>query len=395
MAGFTIERKDFIKVNDLMSSVIQDLLDNGFSRVYPDEGAPLGKDVVLQPDGTIDPLFDTQPWQIRFMWDRDPSTAGTGGTGSVTETTTGGKCDVLVATPLQFADGKCASYAVKYEDGNPMTSTQTDYVGLIGTMARTGNNLNQQCSFIDRSGLQAAQWAVYPMSYRLSITDRGFALFVWEQPTDASGNRNSWIVVQRPVDNITGETIVSGKCPVHCVYGLMGRRTNEPQSDVNGSFNIRRFIVREIDVAAPYPLRMEPLPQGSGQQTEQVFELMPGLHTPMMGADAVRHNVDYAAVMSGVQQVCITEGNKYIVTFPNGFNTARHGYTHEADIIAYTSADVVSQSTEIDLSVYNENTNRKYVAMSSNGPNNTGMRVLVLAQGGGIDPVDDGNDNDA
>lgn len=384
MAGFTIERKDFVKVEDLMSAVIADMLANGFTRVYPAEGAQLGKDVILQPDLTIDPLMESQPWQVRFMWDRDPSTAGTAGAGNITETTTGGKCDVLVATPLQFAGNKCASYVVKYEDGNPMSSAQTDYVGLIGTMARTGSSLNQQCQFLDRSGLQAAQWAVYPMSYRLTITNRGFALFVWEQPTDSTGNRNSWIVVQRPVDNITGETIVTGKCPVHCLYGLMGRRANEPYSDVNGAFNIRRFVVREIDVAAPYPLRMEPVVI-TPTPTEQKKELLPGLHTPMMGADAVRNNVDYAAVMSGVQQVCITEGNKYIVTFPNGFNTARHGYTHEMDLIAYTSADVVSQSTEIDLTVYGENENRKYVAMSSNGPNNTGMRLLMLAQGGGVD----------
>lgn len=383
MAGFTIERKDFVKVDDLMASVIADMLAHGFTRVYPAGGAQIGKDVILQPDATVDPLAGTQPWQVRFMWDRDPSTAGTADAGSGTETTIGGKCDVLVATPLQFADNKCASYIVKYEDGNPMPSAQTDYIGLIGTMARTGSP-TQLTQFLDRSSLQAAQWAVYPMSYRLTITNRGFALFVWEQPTDTSGNRNSWIVVQRPVDNITGETILTGKCPVHCVYGLMGRRVNETHSDANGAFNIRRFVVREIDVVAPYPLRMEPV-AGTPASTPPVKELLPGLHTPMMGADAVRNNVDYAAVMSGVQQVSITEGNKYIVTFPNGFNTARHGYTHEVDLIAYTSADVVSQSTEIDLAVYGESENRKYVAMSSNGPNNTGMRLLLLAQGGGVD----------
>lgn len=385
MAGFTIERKDFVKVDDLMASVIEDMLANGFTRVYPTTGAENGKDVILAPTIDVDPLFDTQPWQVRFMWDRDPSSAGTAGAGTIPETTTGGKCDVVVATPLQFAGNKCASYSVKYDDGNPMPSAQTDYIGLIGTMARTGSNLNQLCQFLDRSNLQSAQWAVYPMSYRLTITNRGFALFVWEQPTDATGNRNSWVVVQRPVDNITGETIITGKCPVHCLYGLMGRRANEPQSDTNGAFNIRRFVVREIDVAAPYPLRVEPSP--NTPTIIRTKELMPGLHTPMMGADAVRNNVDYAAVMSGVQQVCITEGNKYIVTFPNGFNTARHGYTHEMDLVAYTSADVVSQSTEIDLTVYGEETNRKYIAMASNGPNNTGMRLLMLAEGGGVDPA--------
>ena len=54
-------------------------------------------------------------------------------------------------------------------------------------------------------------------------------------------------------------------------------------------------------------------------------------------------------------------------------------------MIAYTSADVISAGTEIEIQVYGEETPRKYKALYSNGPNNTGMRPLILIEGGGID----------
>jgi hypothetical protein len=88
--------------------------------------------------------------------------------------------------------------------------------------------------------------------------------------------------------------------------------------------------------------------------------------------------------MNARQQVAISENNKYVITFPNGLNTSRYAYTHELDMIAYTSADVVSEGTNVPITVYGEGTPRIYKAMPSNGPNNTGMRMLVLVSGGGI-----------
>jgi len=365
--GFTIERQGFFKINDMMPAIIDDMIANGFTKIYP--SGTVEKDVLLKAGPTVDPLSTTQPWCIRFLWDRDPSTAGTTGSGSVSETTNGGKIDILVAAPEQFPGDKCASYMVRRADGSD--TSKIEYVGLVGTMdART--NTAELKQFFDRSRLSVNSFAVFPLCYRLSISDRGFALNVWEQATEVAGNRHSWIVIQRPVDNVTGQVITTGKAPVHCMYGLMSGVVN-PADESIGKYNIRRFIVRESDVLSAYPRVQD------GDTTPN-----PSSGTPMTGADATRNTMDYAAVINPVQQVAITENNKYVITFPNGFNTARFSYTHELDMVAYTSADVVAQGTEVPVQVYSEPTARKYMALNANGPNNTGMRLLMLVDGGGV-----------
>ncbi len=373
--GFTIERRGFTKINDMMPALIADMKANGFSQQFPDNTVVDPKDIVLKAGPNVDPLSETQPWCVRMMWDRDPSASGSGSSNANPETSVGGRIDMLVAPPEQFPAGKCASYKVKTATG--ADGTQIEYLGLIGTMTgrsatAPANDIVRQ--FFDRSKIDVGSFSVYPLCYRLSISDRGFALAVWEQSTESTGNRFSWIVVQRPVDNQTGQVIVTGKAPVHCMYGLMAFDSSPSQLQA-GRYNIRRFIVREADVISPYP-RQGPTATPN-----------PSIGTPMMGADATRNTLDFAAVINPVQQVSISENNKYVVTFPNGFNTARHSYTHELDMVAYTGADVVSQGTEIPLSVYGETSARKYMALNANSPNNTGMRLLMLVDGAGVAAV--------
>jgi hypothetical protein len=52
-------------------------------------------------------------------------------------------------------------------------------------------------------------------------------------------------------------------------------------------------------------------------------------------------------------------------------------------MMAYTSADVVADYTNVPLTVYGEAQPRMYKAMRSMAGNSTGMRLLVLVQGGG------------
>lgn len=374
MSGYSYEGRAFTTVDALMNDVVERMLENGFDLVYPSARTETSRDIVLQPTVAIDPLVDDQAWQVRFMWDRDPSTAGDSSSAGATvlETVNGGKVDIVVATPMQFADNKCANYKIRGEDG--METNAVEYIGLLGTMQKRGAASEVHRQFIDRSMYAKQAWPSYPMNYRLSISDRGFALYVWEQATDSIGNRHSFVVVQRPVDNISGEVVVTGKCPVHCLYGMMAFKSNRAEENA-GAYNIRRFVVRESDVNVPYPRQLSvdgPNTVSSG--------------TAMMGVDATRNNRDYAAIINASQQVSITENNKYIVTFPNGLNTARYGYTHEMDMVAYTSADVVSLSTEIPLTVYGESEARLYAALGANGQNNTGMRLLMLVDGAGVTP---------
>lgn len=148
---------------------------------------------------------------------------------------------------------------------------------------------------------------------------------------------------------------------------------------------LRRFIVREKDIVAPYPIQQYIkdgiAPASNTSPAYDYSEL-----GQQFGVPADEHSVDYAAVMNSKQQVAISEDNKYVITFPNGLNTSRYTYTHELDLIAYTSADVVSAGTDIEITVYGEATPRVYTALTSNGPNNTGMRILFLKSGGDVTP---------
>lgn len=59
----------------------------------------------------------------------------------------------------------------------------------------------------------------YPITYRLTCTDHGTALFMFDQAAVDQDDDYAWFVVQRHVDNSSGKIeFEDGKSPVHCVY---------------------------------------------------------------------------------------------------------------------------------------------------------------------------------
>ena len=386
MSGFFVQRDGFIEVSDLIASIVSDMTSNGFVQKFP--ASPLTNPppsvfkVTLEATPAVDALAATQPWRVHFDVIDDF------------------QAKMYVASDIQLPDDGTIS---KLERG--LSLTAADSAGVIGSdlpypykqdattvivpppdintgqtytaasIWRTKRINNADSQFIDRSiripDLQTAQ--SYPMSYTLAISDHGFHLCVWEEAQDPTGNKFSWVVVQRPVDRVTGAPLVdtSTKCPLFCVYGLkdmyipaaiFDASKTTSQSDVDQVIiderwesGLKKFVVRERDVLKPTP-----------------------------SVPASYDTEDSNAIINDDQQVCITEDNKYVITFPNKLNTPRYAYTHELDMIAYTSADVVSQYTEVPLTVYGESSPRIYKALLANKPNNTGVRILTLKQGGGI-----------
>lgn len=382
--GYSFERYGFATIDALAKSIIADMTAAGFTKLYPEAPTESTKAFTLVAGPTVDPLAATQPWAVKLMWDK--------GADDVTpDALNGGILDIIVATPRQFSATGHAKYERYYGANTGWEArdygVHKDVVGLVGT-ALYRKTPNQSSSsevnvgysdrtFLDRTRLLAADGSAYPMSYRLTVSTRGFALFVWEEGHEREANLFSWVVVQRPVDNKTGQVYTSGKAPVHCVYGLMKNYAENQSWLNNGVYNIRRFIVRESDINVPYPL---------GNVTRNQRSELPNENSVMMGVVATHDTRDYNGILNASQQVSISEANKYIISFPNGLNTARYAYPHELDMIAYTSADVVSQGTIVPVTVYGEAQPRKYAAMSANGPNNTGMRILMLVEGGGVSP---------
>lgn len=385
--GFHVQRSNFIKVNDLIKSIAADMTANGFSVVYDGSNvlsAPVNDPVpstyklTLEATDAIDPLALTQKWRVHFnildifqckMYVAADTQLPNDGTISTLErglllniADSAGVIGSDLPYPYYLNDN---TLMIPLDEYNQITQYDIDSV------ARTKRINNADRQFIDRSiripDLAAAQ--SYPMSYMLTITPRGFSLAVWEEQQDPFGVNNSWIVVQRPVDRNNGAALVdlATRTPLFCVYGLkdmyipaaikpsIGGSTKQVIYPESWDSGIKKFIVREQDV-----------------------------FKPTVSYPAAYDSEDSNAILNDKQQVSITEDSKYILTFPNRLNTPRYAYTQELDMMAFTSADVVSQRTEVPILVYGESTERIYKSLFANGPNNTRMRLMFLAEGGGV-----------
>lgn len=331
--GFSIERNGIIGADVMMRQIWADMIANGFTQKFPTPPGSLSTatNVTLEAGPTVDPLSETQPWRIAMKF-----------------TSTG--IDINVATPYQLPD-----------DGTIATASKGG-LGKIGNIKN--GKTEEQGSTLSGSDAIKTPAESYPLSYRLTITNRGIFCLWWVEGEDANGSAFSWFLVQRPVNPTTGETLVTGHAPVFCVYSTNGSGAyNPPGTPAQGknvglvdiADTINRFTVRERDV-----------------------------HRPVPAVPATLATVDYGPIMNAIQQVAIAENNQYILTFPNGLNTDRYAYKEELDMIAYTSADVISQYSEVEITVYGEATPRKYFALNANMPNNTGMRILALIQGSDI-----------
>jgi hypothetical protein len=354
MPGFVVERHGYANAGDMMKDVITDMLANGFTQVLDGGVTAFNKASVTYPlrvcmeaSGDVDPLNATavtvkQPWRV--MIDVLQGTSGGAAPESVF---------MYAATPLQLGGRNPSPERNANGDttvdiignvGNSLTDelvTFTAATGAVVTKVPSGSDYPLRM-FISRNQRVGTAGAGYPLSYRLVITNRGFWLGTWEEANTAETAAGfSWVLVQRPVDRTTGAVLTTGKAPVFCVCSTGGA--------------INQFVVRESDILRPGKRR-----------------------------SAIVNEIDSEAIINGQPQVALSEDGKYIVTFPSRLNTSRYRYPHELDMIGITSADVVSQFSDVPLTVYGEAQPRSYKALHSNSTANTGMRILVLQQGGGI-----------
>lgn len=277
---FTEQKGPFVTVAELFTSLINDLVNNGFTSIF-DNGTTDITDATaatLEPGATVDPLFDTQPWRIKL--DAESIASGF----------------IVLSAPLQLpADGsvydKVANTSVPH---GTAPTTPSDISGYITDIA------------IDPAIISAGS----PWSYRYVVTDRGFAFTCWQ---NAAPNEQYWnaMCVQRLVDAITGKTFIESHSPVFSLFTFDGGDT------------VSKLVARENDVFAP-----------SVQSVASV-------------------NTTYNnGVINIEKQISMSETNQYYVTFPAGFNTTRHLYNEEMDIMSYTSGGVIAQYNTAQVNVY-------------------------------------------
>ena len=399
MACYSITKLGFLTIDDILNDILDEItgVSAGNTTEYfekkfdgvPAEGAGISSKrvVVLASTSNVDPLAGVakvglnvttaEPgWRICFNQLND------------------NKLAIHVATDIQLTDnGKIAQLNDRSLTGTPAKKEPAGnigepWTGTNGQPATTGSaGFNE--IWLNRTPNVNAEEA-YPMSYLLTLTNRGVFLAIWEDsqeevpqgtwdtalnpnPDGTTGNSPlRWFLVQRSVDRISGHVrggaalrydylkqsnpsisyeIASdpesetSRCPVYCVSG-----SGSPQK-------FTKFVVREADIVSPSRKRF-----ASVQQEDQ------------------------GALLNPYPQQSLTESGEFVVTFINNLSTPRFKYSDELDMLGTVGADVVGAGTEILVNVYGEAQKRQYTALYSTERFGTGMRLMVLTKVG-FDPT--------
>lgn len=416
MAVHFVQKFGFLKISELLSNLDREMIDtkgNGkkyFNRKYAKVGSTVitteattlptdqtSAYVVYEATVDVDPLADYQipnsnansTWRVVFeQHDEDRMSVylgceiqypNTGVRAMLNDRTYpvkgsssaifGGAATGTTSPPFNIEPpGALGKTWAKYQDGG--TGATTIGSPNPGDLDQTWLNRNV-------TGNEAARRA-YPMSYMLSISNRGMYLGVWEDSQeeipqwklydpdkvddddlDEGYGRSPfrWFVVQRAVDRITGHVrggaklrddadpaLEKSRCPVFCVGG-----TTRPKE-------FYKFVVRELDVVSPS--RKKP---------------------------AVVDTEDSPAVLNPWPQNSISESGEFVVTFINNLSTPRFRYADELDMVGTVGAEVIGGGSVIEVNVYGEQYPRKYVAGYATNKFGTGMRVMVLSEANEID----------
>ncbi|SBV38444.1 hypothetical protein BN7874_246 [Phage NCTB] len=341
--SISVERNGFSNILQLGYQVVYDLVQSGgFQVVAVDKATTSGfssinSHYVLKPLVESDPLADdlVQPWRLVLEFNN-----------------TAGYIKVWVCTPTQLDDS--------WNVGEYETDKEAGFLGV--------DNLHDSTATFWSNDSTKTFWSCYkdqgidpesiPLSYQLNVTDHGVFFSLWAESFDKAGDCFCWFNIQRPVDCDTGLIVSDGKAPLMCVFSRYGNSDAQKISDAPDdkvANSILYFTVRESDVNMPEPPRSAVVPVG-----------------------------DSYPIINPLQQVAILEDGSYTVRFPQGFNTQRYLYDYKLDMIAYTSADVLSQWSKPKFTVFGEETQRTYKALNANFPNNSGMRVLCQIAGQGF-----------
>lgn len=254
----------------------------------------------------------------------------------------------------------------------------------------------------------------YPMQYRLTLTERGFCFFIMDDSSTDQNDDYAWILSQRTVDNQTGVTRTdeSSRFPVHCLYSC-SRESTSPRDfgvyftdqaanlqtaassiqtvyDESGnSYDIGDLTAQadSLYILSPYDredyLADEFMAKKIWRFVVREFDILKPWD---VHKDCTRHQTDSNAIINPMEQLAITDDNRFVITFPTGLTTQRYMYPkEEIDLVSFSSSEVVAQSSNVPMQTYKPdgtNTdNRRYQGMMSTLPNGNGMRILMLVNG--------------
>lgn len=232
----------------------------------------------------------------------------------------------------------------------------------------------------------------YPVKYRLTCTDHGIGLFMWDHASVDQDDDYAWFVIQRHVNNTSGAIeLEDGKSPVHCIYSPSKRAVEASNSNVElyqnwvqntnpvtGRVNIQYDQLGDIyDINGRQLKSTDKVIHQIITQKDRIFApTAPGL---AFGSFENWANAD--TTLSEVENLTspgFTVGNEYI--------TASHvsDYCDKSKISTQTDPNVASQAPDIAyLGVdYNDMPNYNNAYQSGIGPSGLGLEIesIYLAQ---------------
>jgi hypothetical protein len=412
----TLTRDGFIDVRALVSDWLRAMVANGFTLITrtPITFDPLNPqpiEAVLETTTAVNKLSDSEPWRIRITADNQYT------------------CEIQAATPLQIGDeweesvDNLRGFVCGQVGESPHTVPHNyrDVIPLGKSSAANALRNEPQpshafsiqtLSFIDVREFSNMLRA-YPMSYRLSITNRGFAMAYWIESDDQSAGDSptqSWICIQRPVEQKSGNALqdpdpLGSRNPVFCMYGIYNKHIFDTYGETSEKIRYTADMDGQVPVGRATSVSLRPLAGVVQKFTVREKDVL----KPTYPEDATANTADSNAWLNEVQQQTRVEyrassetanngsfilaGAKYVILYPNRLNTKRFRYQHDLDMIAYTSSDVIAPQLTIRVNVYNEGAKdangkvlsdqgrfRKYTALTPNNSYNTNMTILMLTE---------------
>ncbi len=250
----------------------------------------------------------------------------------------------------------------------------------------------------------------YPFSYRLTMTERGLILYMYDDAASDQADDYAWFCVQRTVSNESGlpRTDEGSKFPVHAMYSCSRESSYSSDAGVYFSSQAANLQTAETMVNQVYDDQGNEYTLDNIDNTKTFYILSPFDREDYLGDEAAakniwrfvvrefdiqkpsdvhkyatKHQIDSNAVINPLEQLAITDENRFVITFPTGLTTQRFMYPkEEIDLICFSSAEVVAEGSNIPMATYlydgASEDKRRYQGMRSTAAFGNGMRIMVL-----------------
>lgn len=251
----------------------------------------------------------------------------------------------------------------------------------------------------------------YPISYRITMTERGFFISLYGEAGVDREDNYAWVCIQRTVNNETGlpRTDTSSRFPTHAVYSctreaLYARDFGVYFTEVAYNLQTAANQIQKVYDSSGNELEL-------GELTSSAYILSPFDREDFLADEylekkiwrfvvreydtlkpwdvhklATKHQNDSNAIINPQSQLAITDDNRFVITFPTGLTTQRHMYPkEELDLICFSSAEVVAESSNIPMQTFKydgtNQDNRRYQGLRGTLSSGNGMRVMILVNG--------------